>query len=789
MEDVIQGGSKFSDERAPGGSEGASAQDGVSRAFAAEGILEVLAGTLLTTLFAMRAVGEVNQSLFLWPVSAVALALSQPYWRLGWKQRIFLKIGGAAGLVVGAMASGMPLRMALTLAPFQCLDVFLGRLILGPDLRCFNDLKKAASILRFVTMTIVVPLVTGPLASIPLSHFLKQSGWQTAATSILANSLGFAVVVPAVFFLKGEGYRGLRRMFLPETPSPALAAAFFVAVSSLVFWQNKGPFLFMIFPPMVLVLLTMGLEGAVFSSLTLSVIGWFGTSHGHGPIWLMKATPLEHLLALQSFVWVCLVSALPIGGLLDERRQAVRDMEEAITEKSEALEENQRLFASLKTSNDRFLAFMSHGPFASYIKDAEGKMLFYNKFFSELCGVTEAAWIGLKDEEIWPAEMAVHYRRSDLSALETGKVVESDDVTMAPDGTSVFWKTFKFPYYDTDTQQSLVGGVSFDVTGEVWREAALEDALREKTRMFRHMEESQSLLENFLHHNPNLTYIKDDEGKFIFYNREVEKFFGISATEWIGKTISEVRPQAEADIYMAQDRQALSCGCKVENIDALQDREGVLHHFKSVKFAYRNTDGRMMLAKISQDVTSQLKHERALAEANRRLELLATTDSLTGLARRRVFEERSEIEFAASRRKPREFSILMMDIDNFKHRNDTFGHAAGDEALKVLANVLHSTVRLVDLAARLGGEEFAVLLPETGTEGAMILAERIQSALAEADHGPVPLTISIGIAALDAGMTAWQEVLTHADEAMYEAKRRGKNRVVSYEEQEVGNRK
>jgi diguanylate cyclase (GGDEF)-like protein len=184
-----------------------------------------------------------------------------------------------------------------------------------------------------------------------------------------------------------------------------------------------------------------------------------------------------------------------------------------------------------------------------------------------------------------------------------------------------------------------------------------------------------------------------------------------------------------------------------------------------------------------------LRHEQELADANHRLELLATTDSLTGLARRRVFEARAELEMEAYRRKHREFSILLMDIDNFKQRNDTFGHAAGDAALKVLAKVVQSCVRVGDLAARLGGEEFAILLPETGTVGAMNLAGRIQSALAKAFHGPAPLTISIGVASLDPGTTAWQDVLTHADGAMYEAKRRGKNQAVIAQGQEIGSRK
>jgi len=188
-----------------------------------------------------------------------------------------------------------------------------------------------------------------------------------------------------------------------------------------------------------------------------------------------------------------------------------------------------------------------------------------------------------------------------------------------------------------------------------------------------------------------------------------------------------------------------------------------------------------MLAKVSQDITAELRHQEALAAANRQLQLLATTDSLTGLARRGVFELQAENEFALFKRNHLPLSILLLDIDNFKYRNDTFGHAAGDEALKVLAGVLRACVRAGDLVARIGGEEFAFLLPQTTSAGAMSLAKRIQETLRAAEHGPLPLTVSIGIATSEEGTPAWRHVLARADEAMYEVKQTGKNRAITYD--------
>lgn len=168
---------------------------------------------------------------------------------------------------------------------------------------------------------------------------------------------------------------------------------------------------------------------------------------------------------------------------------------------------------------------------------------------------------------------------------------------------------------------------------------------------------------------------------------------------------------------------------------------------------------------------------RELLEANSQLEHLATTDGLTGLLNRREFERRMDTEFSRSLRKRRPLSTIVMDIDNFKRRNDELGHAAGDEALRHIGQVLGKLVRVTDSAARIGGEEFAVILPETTANQAAVFAKRIQAALRSGWADFPRITLSIGVASVDTNWTSWESLLKRADAAMYEAKRAGKNRL------------
>lgn len=156
----------------------------------------------------------------------------------------------------------------------------------------------------------------------------------------------------------------------------------------------------------------------------------------------------------------------------------------------------------------------------------------------------------------------------------------------------------------------------------------------------------------------------------------------------------------------------------------------------------------------------------------------AFTDYLTGLANRRRFEKVLGREFARSLRYERTFCLLWLDIDKFKLINDKYGHGAGDEVIKIIADILQTGIRGIDLAARVGGEEFAVLLPETGLEKGCEVAERLRHAIGEITIPNVShVTASFGIAAFPFHGKNSKDMVDAADDAMYEAKRLGRNRI------------
>lgn len=162
---------------------------------------------------------------------------------------------------------------------------------------------------------------------------------------------------------------------------------------------------------------------------------------------------------------------------------------------------------------------------------------------------------------------------------------------------------------------------------------------------------------------------------------------------------------------------------------------------------------------------------------------LAMIDPLTGIGNRRVFYARAEVELARCRRKGSPLSILMIDLDRFKSINDKLGHATGDETLRRFVSLVEPHLREYDFFARLGGEEFSVLLPDAREDAAVGIAERLRE-ITEAEHlptlnFPVPTTISIGVAEQECGEDSIDRLLHRADEALYAAKAGGRNRVVA----------
>ncbi len=167
-------------------------------------------------------------------------------------------------------------------------------------------------------------------------------------------------------------------------------------------------------------------------------------------------------------------------------------------------------------------------------------------------------------------------------------------------------------------------------------------------------------------------------------------------------------------------------------------------------------------------------------EANESLRNVTSCDHLTGLVNRRAFFEAAELEVQRWQRQPRPLSIVMVDADHFKNVNDCHGHAAGDAVLRHLAAGLSATFRAMDVVARIGGEEFVVLLPDTALEGACAVASRLCQRIAEhaveVDGKSIRYTVSAGVATMDSTVAGVADLLKRADTAMYAAKAQGRNR-------------
>ena len=192
-------------------------------------------------------------------------------------------------------------------------------------------------------------------------------------------------------------------------------------------------------------------------------------------------------------------------------------------------------------------------------------------------------------------------------------------------------------------------------------------------------------------------------------------------------------------------------------------------------------DGRLVRMETATDITERKLAEEELEVAKKLAEERARKDELTGLCNRREFFDQGRRALKQALRSKQPVSVIMMDIDHFKNINDNYGHSTGDKALQVIAKLLISTVREIDIVARIGGEEFAFVLLETGLDEAIKLTERLRLKIANTivvrKEVPVKLTASFGVCSCPVINETLETTLSKADEALYIAKKNGRNRI------------
>jgi two-component system cell cycle response regulator len=222
---------------------------------------------------------------------------------------------------------------------------------------------------------------------------------------------------------------------------------------------------------------------------------------------------------------------------------------------------------------------------------------------------------------------------------------------------------------------------------------------------------------------------------------------------------------------------------RIESEIEKQGPNGKTVYYSIISTPFKGPSGDLIgIVEHITDITERVKAEKALAESEHRYKELSLVDELTRLFNKRYFNTQLQLEVERASRHGQPLSLLLLDIDNFKHHNDTYGHADGDRVLARLGQVIAESLRVNDVPCRYGGEEFTIILPVTSGEQATVVAERIRTRFAGEIFQPNPQetvrkTISIGVTQYQAGESG-QSLVERADQNMYEAKQNGKNQYV-----------
>jgi len=414
----------------------------------------------------------------------------------------------------------------------------------------------------------------------------------------------------------------------------------------------------------------------------------------------------------------------------------------------DALRESENKLATILDSVEAFI----------YIKDCNYRYQYANQPVRQLFGKALEDIIGKLDDAFFDEATTAKLRENDRRVIELGERIATEEINTGNDNAITHtYFSVKQPLRHEDGSIYGLCGISTDI-GER-----------------KQMEAHNNLLIAALEAAANGIVITDKDATVIWANSAFGRLTGYSPEEAVGNKPSELVKSGLQNGAFYQDMWAnLLIGQHWRGELINKRKNGSLYHEELSIAPVKNSAGEIThFIGIKEDIT-----ERKEMEAQ--LQRLASTDPLTGLFNRRVFLDQLELERAKVARLPHYSAVLLMlDLDFFKRINDAYGHATGDIVLKAFAEIVRNTSRAIDIPARLGGEEFAILLSGADKNDARIMAERLREQVAatviDHDAGPVQITVSIGAATLSADDINAEAVLHRADVALYEAKDRGRN--------------
>lgn len=417
---------------------------------------------------------------------------------------------------------------------------------------------------------------------------------------------------------------------------------------------------------------------------------------------------------------------------------------------------------------DHLRAVLDAAEVVVYSKDLDGRYTWANHLGRAVTGLTLEETIGQSDFDLLPRALAERFQQIDKQVIDglTDRLTVESTVQMA-DGSERIFENITKPLTDGHGKRVGIVGTASDIT----ERKGLEHDLRVQRR----------LLQAVLDHVDAAIYMLDQSDRYQYVNQACADFYGLSRDQIIGKTVAELLGAEVAEQLAVTSRQVFETGQMQRVEEEVVDSSGARRYFWSIKVPFDPDGGeQQMLIGISTEVTP-------LHEAQEQLRRLSLTDPLTGLRNRRDFEDQVERELSRARRRESPTALLLMDLDWFKTINDRFGHPAGDDVLVKVAHLINGVTRAEDMAARLGGEEFALLMPGTDRSEALAGAERLRNGIAAAEHRGAELdvftiTISIGVAVCPSGQTSAKDFYRLADRALMRAKKKGRNRVEAWDQ-------
>jgi len=431
---------------------------------------------------------------------------------------------------------------------------------------------------------------------------------------------------------------------------------------------------------------------------------------------------------------------------------------------------------------DLMAAALSRSPEYFYIKDQASRFVAANLNVARNAGFDRPdELIGKTDFDLTDPARAAQLLGEEREIMRTGQpMLGRKERLIDPAGRERWFLTSKVALHNADGRVIGIAGTTRDITEQQRLEAALTD--------------SRNLLNYAVNEMSDGLAMFDRNGVLVYCNERYRSLFPLTGE--VRKPGAHIR-----DILMrvVQTGEQLNLGdpevwlqVVSGSLSKLSEEQVNLFDGRWLLVRTRPTEEGAAMVVIS-DITTVKQAEGELRSLTTELKLLAEIDGLTALMNRRSFDARLAEELERSQLERRAFSLVMFDVDWFKSYNDTLGHPAGDECLRVVGRCLRmALLRHGDLAARYGGEEFVAILPDTDADSALVVADRVRLALAELGL-PHPATLS-RIVTLSAGVASYEpgearrsagQLLSRADEALYEAKAAGRNRAVGWKPRET----